>query len=34
MNNVIKKIKNGDFEVVYEDISTSYNIKFNYIYVG
>ena len=34
MNKVSKKLKNGDFEVVYEDSSTSYNIKFSYIYVG
>jgi len=34
MNNRIKKLKNGDFEVVYhENISTSYNIRVYYTYV-
>lgn len=34
MKNKIIKKKSGDFEVVYEDSNTSYNIKFTYIYVG
>ena len=34
MNKVIKKLKSGDFKVVYEDSNSSYNVEFSYIYVG
>ena len=33
MNNTIIKIKNGDFKVVYENVSTSYSIPVQYMYV-
>lgn len=33
MNKTIKKIKNGDFEVVYENVSASYSIPVRYMYV-
>ena len=32
MNYTIKKLKNGDFKVVYEKSTTSYNIPVVYIY--
>jgi len=34
MNKIINKLENGDFEVVYEDSNSSYNLEFSYIYVG
>ena len=33
MKNKIKKLKNGDFKVVYKNTTTSYNIPIYYTYV-
>jgi len=33
MNKTIKKRKNGDFKVVYENVSASYGIPVQYVYV-
>tara|TARA_R100001443_G_scaffold482_3_gene1909 strand:+ start:1876 stop:1980 length:105 start_codon:yes stop_codon:yes gene_type:complete len=33
MKKKIKKLKNGDFEVIYEKPNTSYNIPVYYTYV-
>ena len=32
MKKVIKKIKNGDFKVIYEKLNTSYNIPVRYTF--
>ncbi len=32
MNKRIKKLKNGDFEVIYEETNTSYDIDIKYVY--
>ncbi len=34
MKNVIKKLKTGDFKVVYEKPNTSYNIPVRYVFVN
>ena len=34
MNKKIKKLKTGDFKVVYTKPSTSYNIPIRYIYTN
>ena len=34
MNKIIRKLKNGDFKVVYEKPNTSYAIPVRYTFVG
>ena len=34
MNKKVKKLKNGDFKVVYEKPSTSYAIPVRYTFIG
>ena len=34
MKCTIKKLKNGDFKVVYEKPITSYNLPIRYIYIN
>ena len=34
MKNKIKKLKNGDFKIVYTKPNTSYNIPIRYVYTN